>query len=64
MLIFQLHLPHVSPNSMQAVPACPEPFGNYILEGSISISTCQFEAWADNKTAVPKVELSHDSLVC
>ena len=35
----------------------PEPFVNYILEGSVSISTCKFEVTADDNTDSPKVAL-------
>jgi len=30
---------------------CTEPFGNYILEGFVSISACKFEAAPDARTA-------------
>ena len=50
MLIFQLHLPHVVTNSMQALHA---PSHSY----SVSISTCKFEALSV-KTALPKADLS------
>ena len=56
MLIFQIHLPCVITNSMQCT-VCPEPFINYISEGSVSISTCKFEA-LPVKTALVKADLS------
>jgi len=41
MLIFQLHLPHVIPNSMQALHALNH------SGGSVSISTYKFDAIAE-----------------
>ena len=58
MLIFQLHLPHVIPNSMQVLCALSHSFINYISEGSVSISTCKFEVEEDERTADPNTDLS------
>ena len=49
MLIFQLHLPHVIPNSMQALHA----LNHSEITFWKSISTCKFEV-TDETTAFPK----------
>ena len=52
MLIFRPHLPHVITNSRR--PLHDLSHSKIILEGSVSISTCDFEALSlAAKTAVP-----------
>jgi len=53
MLIFQHYLPH----EYQAGTLYPEPFVNYILEGSVSMSTCKSEVAAEAITDTPKFTL-------
>jgi len=48
MLIFQLRLSHVIPNSMLAL-------SHYFSKGSISISTCMFDGFLEDKTAFPRM---------